>query len=82
MTYYQNNPEENDNQKALRKIANEIIKNSKKGKYISEDDARIFDKWCEEYKIKQHHQTQLGSGKHWKLGLDHTHYYRLHIPFK
>ena len=75
-------PEEDENQKALRKIVTEVLKNVKRGKFISEKEARILDEWCEDYKIPQHHKAQIGSGKHWKMRWDHTHFYNKHIPFK
>ena len=69
------------NQKALSDLGKEIEKNAKQGKFISFDEAKIFDEWCKEYKIPQHHTAQIGSGQHWITGWDHTHFYGRHIPF-
>jgi len=70
------------NQKALSQLGKEIERNAKKGKFISYEEAKIFDNWCKEYGIPQHHPAEFGSGKHWKTGWDHTHFYGRHIPFK
>lgn len=70
------------NQKALSDLGKEIERNARKGKFISYEEAKIFDEWCIEYSIPQHHAAQLGSGKHWITGWDHTHFYGRHIPFK
>ena len=45
-------------------------------------DPRIFDEWCSEYGVPQHHQAEWGSGKHWRTGWDHTHWQDVHIPLK
>lgn len=63
-------------------MGKEIERNARKGKFISYEEAKIFDEWCIEYSIPQHHAAQLGSGKHWITGWDHTHFYGCHIPFK
>ena len=71
-----------ENQKALREIKNEIRKNARIGKMVSYREIQIFDEWCKEYNIPQHHQAYIGSGAHWQTGYDHTHYYGQHVPFK
>ena len=71
-----------ENQKALREIKNEIRKNARTGKMVSYSEIQIFDEWCREYNIPQHHQAYIGSGAHWQMGHDHTHYYGQHVPFK
>ena len=70
------------NQRALSDLGKEIERNAKKGNFISFDEAKIFDEWCKEYGIPQHHPALRDSGKHWVTGWDHTHFYRRHIPFK
>ena len=70
------------NQKALSDLGKEIDRNAKYGKFISYDEAKIFDEWCLEYSIPQHHGATIGSGNHWVTGWDHTHFYGRHIPFK
>ena len=72
----------NENQQALGDIAKEIETNAKRGIFISYEEALIFDSWAEEYNIEQHHKAYKGSAKHYKMGWDHTHYFRRHIPFK
>ena len=70
------------NQRALSELGKELQSNAKQGNFISFDEAKIFDEWCKEYGIPQHHPALRDSGKHWVTGWDHTHFYRRHIPFK
>lgn len=74
--------EQTPDQKALGDLAKEIDRNARKGIFISYEEAQIFDSWAEEYGVKQHHQAYYGSGDHYIMGWDHTHYYSKHVPFK
>ncbi len=58
------------------------MKKWKSGNPISKEEAEIFDKWAEEYGVKQHHQTGGGDPGHWKggNGQPHTHWNGKHIP--
>ena len=70
------------NRKALHQLAKEINRNANNGYFISYDEALIFDEWCFEYGVSQHHSAEIGNGTHWVTGWDHTHWQDMHIPFK
>ena len=70
-----------EDQQALSDLANDANNSAKKGKFISYAEAQILDEWAYEYNVPQHHQAYIGSGAHWTTGWDHTHIFKIHVPF-
>ncbi len=70
-------------QKALKDLAEEAARNAKAGNPISGEEARVLDRWAEEFNVPQHHQSYPGSGEHFPGGgyMDHTHIYNVHVPY-
>lgn len=71
-----------ENRRALKELGIRVDRNARIGKFISFEEAQIIDSWAEEYGISQHHKAEIGSGKHYTMGWDHTHLGNLHVPFK
>jgi hypothetical protein len=78
-----NSKSQTPDQKSLRDLAKEAEKRAKKGKPISEEEAKILDDWADEYNVSQHHKAYPSSGEHIKGGnySDHTHIYNIHVPY-
>ena len=71
-------------QQALSDLAEEAIRQAKRGNPIGKSQADILDEWAEKNGVPQHHQAYEGSGEHWPGGnyADHTHIYNMHVPYE
>lgn len=68
-------------QKALYDLAKEAVNRYRNGNPISYSEAQILDEWASQYNVPQHHPADLNSGNHFN-GVNHTHIYNWHVPFK
>lgn len=67
-------------QQALADLAQDSVRRNKAGNPISFDDAKILDRWANEYNVPFHHQSDYYfNSPHWEG--PHTHIYNFHVPF-